>query len=124
MKVFQHHVSHWMQICFGLAIAKDIRERNWRFLEEALELVQANKVTKEQAHELVEYTFNRPIGKISQEVGGVMVTLAALCNVLNIDIESEANKELDRIFITKNIEKIRNKQANKPKNIANSPLPN
>src|ERR1700729_2206748 len=35
---FQDRVDAWMFRCFGHAIAKDLTERNHRFLEEALEL--------------------------------------------------------------------------------------
>ena len=75
---FQYRVKPWMDKCFGSTISKDRIERNHRFLEEALELVQACECTAEEAHQLVDYVFSRPIGDKPQEVGGVMVTLAAL----------------------------------------------
>ena len=42
---FQASVSPWMQQCFGPEISADITERNHRFLEEALELVQSSGCT-------------------------------------------------------------------------------
>lgn len=104
--------------CFGEMIAADVVERNHRFLEESLELVQACGCTKDEAHELVEYVFNRSIGEKNQEVGGVIVTLAALCLAQNLDMHEAAETELARIW-TK-VEEIRAKQAAKPKY---SPLP-
>lgn len=98
--------------CFGPEISADKVERNYRFLEEALELVQANGLTKDEAHDLVEYVYGRDQGEINQEVGGVCVTLAALCNALNIDIYEEARIEINRCW--RNTDKIRQKQANKP----------
>lgn len=115
---FQEEVNKWMLACFGEKITSDTIERNHRFLEEALELVQANGCTKEEAYKLVDYVFNRPVGDIPQEIGGVMVTLAALCNTLNAEYEFLGYQELERVW-TK-VEQIREKQKNKPKN---SPLP-
>jgi hypothetical protein len=57
-------------------------------------------------------------GDAHQEVGGVMVTLAALCLANELDVLEAAETELQRIW-TK-VEAIRAKQAAKPKN---SPLP-
>ena len=93
----------------------DTVERNHRFLEEALELVQACGCTAEDAHKLVDYTFGRPKGDATQEVGGVMVTLAALCHAQSLDLGHCAQLELDRINAPGIIEKIRAKQAAKPK---------
>lgn len=105
--------------CFGLAIAQDTTERCHRFLEESLELVQSLAITRSEAHQLVDYVYSRPIGETHQEVGGVMVTLAALCSSQEqLGMDAEGEVELARIW--KNIDKIRAKQAAKPKH---SPLP-
>src|ERR1019366_7187801 len=77
---FQRRLWPWMTECFGPTIPLDKMERNHRFLEEALELVQACYCTADEAHQLVDYVYGRPVGEKSQEVGGVVVTLAALCN--------------------------------------------
>lgn len=118
MKSFQHKVADWLLECFGAEIASDKEERNHRFLEEALELVQACDATQSEAHQLVDYVYGRPVGEKPQEVGGVMVTLAALCSAQGMDMHAAGETELARIW-TK-VEKIRAKQAAKPKN---SPLP-
>ena len=107
-----------MLACFGPEIASDKTERNHRFLEEALELVQATGCTQSEAHQLVDYVFGRPTGEPSQEVGGVMVTLAALCLAQQMDMHTSGETELARIW-TK-VEQIRAKQAAKPRH---SPLP-
>lgn len=111
-------VQPWMLACFGSEISADKTERNHRFLEEALELVQSCGCTRSEAHQLVDYVFDRPTGERGQEVGGVMVTLAALCLAQTIDMDREADVELDRIW--GKVEQIRAKQAAKPKH---SPLP-
>lgn len=115
---FQSRVLPWLVVCFGAEIAGDRTERNHRFLEEALELVQSTGCTRSEAHQLVDYVFDRPVGAPAQEVGGVMVTLAALCCAHDIDMHEAGETELARIW-TK-VEAIRAKQAAKPKN---SPLP-
>jgi len=115
---FQERVQPWLLACFGEMIAGDREERNHRFLEEALELVQACGCTASEAHQLVDYVFERPIGEPAQEVGGVMVTLAALCLANGLDMHADGETELARIW-TK-VEAIRAKQAAKPKH---SPLP-
>ena len=117
---FQERVQPWMQACFGTAISADRIERNHRFLEEALELVQANGCTVSEAHQLVDYVFNRPVGEPVQEAGGVMVTLAALCLASGLDMHQAGDKELDRISEPETMERVRAKQAAKPKH---SPLP-
>jgi NTP pyrophosphatase (non-canonical NTP hydrolase) len=109
---FQSHVDAWMDACFGAEIKADVLERCDRFLEEALEFVQAAGYSPERANALVGYTFGRPVGEINQEVGGVMVTLAAMCNTIGVDIGAAAEGELERVW-TK-IDKIRAKQAAKP----------
>lgn len=118
MTFFQSSVHHWMHECFGEKISKDIQERNHRFLEESLELVQSKGCTASEAHHLVDYVFNRHVGEPSQEVGGVMVTLAALCLASGLDMNKCGVVELERVWTM--IEKIRAKQAAKPKH---SPLP-
>ncbi|WP_454731875.1 MULTISPECIES: hypothetical protein [Cupriavidus] len=115
---FQSRVEPWMLACFGAEIAADTEERNHRFLEEALELVQACGATASEAHQLVDYVYGRPVGDKHQEVGGVMVTLAALCLAQGLDMHAAGETELARIW-TK-VEQIRAKQAAKPKH---SPLP-
>lgn len=115
---FQDRVKPWMDACFGPEISADAIERNHRFIEEALELVQANGCTQSEAHQLVDYVYNRPQGDINQEVGGVMVTLAALCLAVGVDMHEAGETELARVW-TK-IDKIRAKQASKPRH---SPLP-
>jgi hypothetical protein len=118
MRRYQEQVDQWMQECFGPEVAGDVPERNHRFLEEALELVQANGCTSEAAHQLVDYVFGRPVGVRTQEIGGVMVTLAALCNTGRIDMELCGRVELLRCWEV--IETIRAKQKAKP---AFGPLP-
>lgn len=115
---YQDRVADWVAACFPAPASVDVLERSHRFLEEALELVQATGCTKEDARQLVDYVFDRPVGERQQEVGGVMVTLAALCNALKLSMDDAADWELARNW--QRVEAIRHKQATKP---AGSPLP-
>jgi len=114
---FQRDVDLWMDACFGETIKRDQLERADRFMEEALELAQTLPgFGADRAHALVDYVFSRAVGDRFQEVGGVMVTLAALCNASELDIPDAAETELARVW-TK-VEAIRAKQAAKPTGIA------
>jgi len=118
MEKFQDRVKAWITACMGAAYANDKRERNHRFLEEALELVQANGCTEDEARQLVAYVFARPKGEIRQEIGGALTTLNALCAALDIDLVDAGETELARCW--ERIEQIRAKCLAKP---AFSPLP-
>ena len=120
VRPFQERVQPWMLECFGSVIAADTVERNHRFFEEAAELVQSCGMTASEAHQLVDYTWSRPVGERSQEVGGVMVTLAALCLANFLDMHEAGETELARITRPDMVIRIRAKQASKPKH---SPLP-
>jgi hypothetical protein len=115
---YQRRVQHWLMACFSMEVCRDGAERNHRFLEEALELVQSLGCTASEAHQLVDYVYGRPDGDVNQEMGGVMVTLAALASCHDIDMAAAGETELARVW-TK-IDAIRAKQAAKPKH---SPLP-
>lgn len=115
---FSERVDQWVVECFGAQIARDLTERNHRFLEESLELVQACGCTQEEALQLVTYVYGRPAGVPQQETGGVLVTLAALCLAQGIDMEAAGDAEMVRVW--DKIPQIREKQARKPKH---GPLP-
>lgn len=115
---FQCRVEPWLLECFGAEIAGNKLERSHRMLEEALELGQAVGCTRDEAHQLVDYVYGRPVGETIQEVGGVMLTLAALCRAHGVDMHEAGERELSRVW-TK-VAAIRAKNASKPRN---SPLP-
>lgn len=117
---YQTRVRSWMLECFGVAIAGDRIERNHRFLEEALELVQSCGCTESEAQQLVQYVFSRPVGEVSQELGGTMVTLAALAAAHGLNMHRAGEAELARILQPEVMDRIREKQLSKP---SMSPLP-
>lgn len=109
---FQARVNDWLIDCLGETSVANKMERNARILEEALELVQSLDYNEASAHEMVGYVYGRDKGEPSQEVGGVMVSLAALCTTNNIDMLASGEIELKRCNLNKEL--IRKKQAAKP----------
>jgi NTP pyrophosphatase (non-canonical NTP hydrolase) len=114
---FQEQVFPWTRKVFGTEVATHKPTRLFRFIEEAVELVQAGGATRDQVMAVVDYVFNRPVGEVKQEVGGVMVTLAALCNAFDVNMNAEGTAELERVQSEEMIEKIRKKQQSKLFNI-------
>ncbi|CDZ25765.1 Hypothetical protein NGAL_HAMBI490_05990 [Neorhizobium galegae bv. officinalis] len=109
---FQQRVWQWVVACFPPHSHADARERTHRFLEEAVELAQANGCSRQDAQDLVDYVYSRAPGDRAQETGGVLVTLAALCNANGVDMQEAGERELDRNWAR--IDRIRAKQAAKP----------
>lgn len=122
---FQDRVQPWMMACFGPEISADRVERADRLLEEVFELLQSGGYDPARVLSLRDYVWGREIGDPAQEVGGVMVTLAAYCLAHDLDMHVAGETELARIW-TK-VEKIRAKQAAKPTGsalpVAASPVP-
>ncbi len=111
---FQKRAAYWAKKCFGLHLATDLRERNQRFAEEALELVQACGMTRREALGAVKYVYGRPVGDKKQEVGGVYTTLAVLCQAHGIDMVGEGERDLLEIDNAETTERIRVKRQTKP----------
>lgn len=119
----QDRVGKWLSDCFGDAIAYSQIERCYRFFEEAGELVQSLGMPEEKAIDLIKYVYGRSKGEPFQEVGGVMITLAALCHAANLDMVQDGEKEFNRINLPEVIEKIRRKHNDKKLRIPDSALP-
>jgi len=120
---FQVRVATWMQETFGPEVSADYTERGFRFGEEAIELLQANGTTKEDVLKLVDYVYSRPVGELSQEVGGTMVTLAALCEARGLNLAALANDEQTRVEQPAVRAKIQRKQEDKRARMIATPLP-
>lgn len=110
---FQTTVSEWMGATFLPSLYSDPTERGDRFLEEALEMLQAAGYDRRRVATLVDYVWGRPAGELWQEVGGVMVTLAGFCWVHDIRMQDEGERELARIQTPEISAKIRAKQEAK-----------
>lgn len=117
---FQSAIVEWGLETFGPEITNDKTERAHRFGEEAIELLQAAGVDKTEVLQLVDYVYGRPKGEMWNEIGGVMVCLAALCHAFKLSLIKCMMREYTRINTPEMIAKIRAKNAAKPKF---SPLP-
>lgn len=111
LATFQSAVSKWMVETFGDKIAMDPLERIMRFLEEAMELAQTLGMTEAECGRVASYVWGRPAGEVNNEVGGVMVTLAALCHRQEVDLSAAALGELTRIDTPEMRKRIFEKQA-------------
>lgn len=109
---FQSKVWDWGKACFGEIRFNNKATRGYRFIEEALELVQSTGITKGQVQQLVDYVFERPAGVPFQEFGGVALTLCSMASVNHFILEDCATVELQRCW--DRIEKIREKENAKP----------
>ena len=94
---FQERVQDWLIRCLGTDAALDPTQRNQRFLEEALELVQARGCTESEALQLVRYVYGRRAGEVAQEIGGVMLSLAGLCAASSHNMTECGERELARV---------------------------
>ena len=94
---------------WGAEILHEKRERALRFLEEALELVQATGLYKDDVIRQMHYTYDRPVGKVEEELGQTQFTFFALAACHDID-SYEAFQEVYRIACTpERIEKVKAK---------------
>lgn len=98
----------------------DLPERVARFGEEALELQQALGMSREDAHALVDYVFDRQTGEPAQEMGGTLTTLALLAIVAGLDMAECGERELARCSTAPVLAKIRGKRATRA---GRGPLP-
>lgn len=118
---FQRRVGTWVQACFGTKVTYDIQERGDRLLEETLELLQSTGYDPARIPTLTKYVFSRPVGEPRQEMGGVVLTLAAFGNAAGLDMFGAGVEELERVERPEVMDKCRTKQASK--SCINSPLP-
>lgn len=88
----------WALRCFGAAAAHNHDERVRRFAEEALELAQSARMSEEAAIDLVRYVYSRPAGELTQEVGGVSLSLLNLCEFVGVSADECELRELNRVL--------------------------
>lgn len=91
--------------------ATDLPERVARFFEEAAELAQACYMSFEDMQKIIAYTCSRPRGAVRKEIGDVMFSLAALCELRGDDMDICAEQALDRMRQPGAIEKMKQKRS-------------
>lgn len=102
-KPYQRRVTEWISKCFGKREVDNKPSRNHRFCEEALELLQACQMPKEDVLMLVDYVYDRAPGDKWKEAGDVQITLAALCQSQDIAMQPEAEAALTRNWFNINV---------------------
>jgi hypothetical protein len=112
----QLEARRWAKYVFGEEVADDVLLRTLRFAEEAVELTQACGLARSDIHKMVDIVYDRPVGVVRQEVGGVMLTLLVLCSAPAVDVllDAAVSDELARVWTPELIAKVRARQATKP----------
>lgn len=108
----QKTVMEWVRATFGAGIASSRPERAARFLEEAIELAQADGMDRKTAERILGHVYAKPVGNIANEVGGVGVTLLAYCAAAGVSAEDEERKEVATL-LAKDAEYYRKRHAAK-----------
>jgi hypothetical protein len=83
--------------CFGERDSFDPYVRALRLLEESAEFGQAIGMTREKAHQLIDYVFSRKAGEPYQELGGVGMCWIVACTAMGFDPSNVALTEIQRI---------------------------
>lgn len=114
---FQARVGAFMAH-LGKHQALNVERRRNRFLEEALEAVQAAGMQIADAYQLVDYVFRRSAGDLEMEIGDVLFALAAMATAGDVIVSTAGERALTRVW--QRIDSIRAKVAAES---ADSPLP-
>lgn len=86
----------WAVDTFG-TIAFDPQERALRFIEEAIELVDAIGLPQVAVESIARRVYDRPQGVPQKEFGQAMLTLELLAEVFYIDAREESANEFKRV---------------------------
>lgn len=78
-------------------IALDRKERAARFIEEAIELAQAEDLPLNLVMAVASRVYARPAGDVQKEIGQAQVTLECLAKNLGLSVDAEAAREFDRV---------------------------
>src|ERR1019366_10303280 len=88
----------WAIRCFGREHVFDRAIRALRTLEEAAELAQALGVPEDKAAKCISTVYSRPVGEPLQEIGGVLLTIAVLCESMGAEADDILEIELRRVL--------------------------
>jgi len=84
---FQVRAWEWLIECFGEKQASDSNERVCRFIEEALEVAQAARISEAKVHEILRRVYEKPGDPLPRELGDAAFTLALLCHHHKLNME-------------------------------------
>ena len=104
LALFQDEVTAWVTGPLWHDMFDGQARAAARVVEEALELFQASGGTMLEADVISEHVWSRPVGEVSQELAGVMVSLLAAATANGYNLEAVTNTEIQRIvFIPKEV---------------------
>lgn len=93
---WQPKMVEWVRTRLGYD-AMDPHERAMRFLEESLELAQAVGITEDEIDKMRLHVYAKDVGRVGQEIGGVVTTLLTLAQSQDVDMNVAGLMEIDRI---------------------------
>jgi hypothetical protein len=96
IEYIQQQIRLWIVTRLGQK-AMNLPERGRRAFEESAEVGQALGVTREEAHRIVDHVFDKPVGQLSQELGGAALTLLACAEASKNNLGNCVTNELARI---------------------------
>ena len=105
----QLEAERLVRITWGDKSMDDPKERGMRVGEEAIETMQVLKVSRDEAHRLVDMVYDKPVGHLPQEIAGVAFTLLALCANRGLRLDEVVHAEMVR-FKSKDPQHYRDKQ--------------
>lgn len=84
----QDESSSWTTQTFGSLYLIHKKERLFRFMEEALETVQAGGMTEDELSQVIRQVYDRPADPdIKKEIGGALITLGTLAEAFGTRLD-------------------------------------
>ncbi len=108
---FQLRAWDWLGLALGRDVARSKRQRALRFVEEAIELAQAIGISEHEVIDEARNIYSVPAHGVEREIGGVLVTLAVLCEAYGLNMEKIGEDTLADNH--KRLDQIREKQKSK-----------
>lgn len=113
MALIQYRVNGWLRACVGDEVTNDLTERNNRFAEEAIELLQACGYSYAQLVAMADHVYAKEAETdIAKEAADVLICLAPLATARNIELGEAVSGRIDENWDRINL--IREKNRNKP----------
>jgi hypothetical protein len=108
---FQARAYDWKITAFGAKKAANKREAILRLVEEVIELAQVLRLAEHEINAQVRRVYEKIPGELTQELGGVIHTLAVVCEVNGVDLIKVGEAGLADAY--RRIDQIREKEARK-----------
>ncbi len=97
IRYLTNRIAAWVRSRLGTEVLMDRQERAARLVEEAIELAQAEGVPEIRVVNIARRAYERPVGEVEQEVGGIGVCILAYCYAADLDFLALTDREVKRI---------------------------